>query len=115
MFRFRHRSAAFAALQQTTGKIQTAVALRQRSIIYGRSSPSDLLEIIKVAQLSANDPIVILSYARTPMGGLQGALAGASATDLGAAAVGAAVERAGVSGEEIERIRGAFVRQAMFG
>jgi acetyl-CoA C-acetyltransferase len=62
------------------------------------------LEVIAVAQLSANDPIVILSYARTPMGGLQGALAGASATDLGAAAVGAAVERAGVSGEDIERI-----------
>jgi acetyl-CoA C-acetyltransferase len=57
-----------------------------------------------VAQLSANDPIVILSYARTPMGGLQGALAGVSATDLGATAVKAAVERAGVSGDEIERI-----------
>jgi len=57
-----------------------------------------------VAHLSASDPIVILSYARTPMGGLQGALAGVSATDLGAAAVGAAVERAGVAGEDIERI-----------
>ena len=50
------------------------------------------------------DPIVILSYARTPMGSFQGALAGASATDLGAAAVKAAVERAGVSGEQVERI-----------
>ena len=50
------------------------------------------------------DPIVILSYARTPMGSFQGALAGASATDLGAAAVKAAVERAGVSGETVERI-----------
>jgi acetyl-CoA C-acetyltransferase len=57
-----------------------------------------------LAQLSASDPIVILSYARTPMGGLQGALAGLSATDLGAAAVGAAVARAGVPGEAIERI-----------
>ncbi len=57
-----------------------------------------------MAHLSASDPIVILSYARTPMGGLQGALAGVSATDLGAAAVGAAVERAGVAGEDIERI-----------
>ena len=32
------------------------------------------------------DPVVILSYARTPMGSLQGSLAGASATELGAAA-----------------------------
>lgn len=50
------------------------------------------------------DPIVILSYARTPMGSFQGSLAGATATQLGATAVGAAVTRAGVSGESIERI-----------
>lgn len=50
------------------------------------------------------DPIVILSYARTPMGSFQGCLSGASATELGAAAVRGAVERAGVSGERIERI-----------
>jgi acetyl-CoA C-acetyltransferase len=50
------------------------------------------------------DPIVILSYARTPMGGFQGALAGASATELGATAVSAAVERAGVAKDAIERI-----------
>jgi len=53
---------------------------------------------------SASDPIVIVSYARTPMGSFQGSLSGASATDLGAAAVRAAVERAGVSGGAIERI-----------
>jgi len=52
----------------------------------------------------ATDPIVILSYARTPMGSFQGALAGATATELGAAAVGGAVERAGLSGEAVERI-----------
>ena len=50
------------------------------------------------------DPVVILSYARTPMGGMQGALADISATDLGATAVKAAVERAGVDGAMIERI-----------
>jgi acetyl-CoA C-acetyltransferase len=50
------------------------------------------------------DPIVIASYARTPMGGFQGALAGATATELGAAAVKAAVERSGVSPEAIDRI-----------
>lgn len=50
------------------------------------------------------DPIVILSYARTPMGSFQGSLAGASATELGQAAVGGAVERAGVDPAAIERI-----------
>jgi acetyl-CoA C-acetyltransferase len=50
------------------------------------------------------DPIVILSYARTPMGSFQGALAGASATELGATAVKAAVERAGISGDQVDKV-----------
>jgi acetyl-CoA C-acetyltransferase len=54
--------------------------------------------------MTATDPIVILSFARTPMGAMQGVLADASATDLGATAVKAAVERSGVSGNDIERI-----------
>ncbi|OBV12502.1 acetyl-CoA C-acyltransferase [Erythrobacter dokdonensis] len=56
-----------------------------------------------MTQLSPADPIVILSYARTPMGAMQGALADVAATDLGAVAVKAAVERAGVAGEDIDR------------
>ena len=40
-----------------------------------------------MTQFSQADPIVIMSYARTPMGAMQGALADASATDLGATAV----------------------------
>ncbi len=52
----------------------------------------------------STDPIVILSTARTPMGSMQGSLSDASATDLGATAVRAAVERAGVSGDDIDRI-----------
>jgi len=54
-------------------------------------------------QFATQDPIVILSYARTPMGGMQGALAEVSATDLGATAVKAAVERSGVSPEKFDR------------
>jgi acetyl-CoA C-acetyltransferase len=54
--------------------------------------------------MSAADPIVILSYARTPTGSFQGALSGASATELGATAVAAAVERAGVAHEAIGKI-----------
>ena len=54
--------------------------------------------------MSAADPVVIVSYARTPMGSFQGCLTDATATQLGAAAVGGAVERAGLSGEAVERI-----------
>lgn len=54
--------------------------------------------------MSSSDPIVILSYARTPMGGMQGALGEVSASHLGAVAVKAAVERAGVAGADVERI-----------
>ena len=50
------------------------------------------------------DPVVIVSYARTPMGGFQGALTGASATQLGATAVRAAVERSGVDPAAIDQI-----------
>lgn len=52
----------------------------------------------------STDPVVIASYARTPMGGFQGVFSGVKATELGAAAVKAAVERAGVSGDAVERI-----------
>ena len=51
-----------------------------------------------------SDPVVIASYARTPMGGFQGVLSGAKATELGAVVVRAAVERAGVPPKAIERI-----------
>jgi acetyl-CoA C-acetyltransferase len=51
-----------------------------------------------------SDPIVILSYARTPMGSFQGALSGVSATELGATAVKAAVERAGLSGDQVDKV-----------
>ena len=56
-----------------------------------------------MTQFAANDPVVILSYARTPMGGMQGALSDASATDLGATAVKAAVERSGVPVDKFDR------------
>src|SRR5882757_8634957 len=46
--------------------------------------------------MAAND-VVILSAARTPMGGFQGELSGMAATDLGAVAIKAAVERAGIA------------------
>jgi len=53
---------------------------------------------------SSANPVVITGFARTPMGGFQGALAGVSATALGAVAVRAAVERSGVDAGKIEAI-----------
>ena len=52
----------------------------------------------------STDPVVIVAFARTPMGGFQGALSGVKATELGATAVKAAVERAGVAADKIEQI-----------
>jgi acetyl-CoA C-acetyltransferase len=50
------------------------------------------------------DPVVICSFARTPMGAMQGNFSGVTSTALGAAAVRAAVARAGVAGDQVERI-----------
>ena len=57
-----------------------------------------------MATISSSDPVVILSYARTPMGSFQGSLSGASATELGATAVRAAVERAGVAPDQVDKV-----------
>lgn len=54
--------------------------------------------------MSASDPVVIAAYARTPMGGFQGDLSPVKATALGAAAVRAAVERAGLDPAAVEQI-----------
>jgi acetyl-CoA C-acetyltransferase len=50
------------------------------------------------------DPIVVVSAARTPMGAFMGELKSLSAPALGAAAIRAAVERAGVTPEAIEEV-----------
>ncbi|MGH8699193.1 MAG: acetyl-CoA C-acyltransferase, partial [Burkholderiales bacterium] len=51
-----------------------------------------------------NDPIVIVSVARTPMGGFQGELKSFAAPELGAAAIRAAVERARLKPEQVEEV-----------
>ena len=52
----------------------------------------------------ANDPIVIVSAVRTPMGGFQGELKNLTAPQLGAAAIKAAVERAGVASDAVDEV-----------
>jgi acetyl-CoA C-acetyltransferase len=48
-----------------------------------------------------NDPIVIVGAARTPMGGFQGDFATLAASELGAVAIKAAVERAGLAPADV--------------
>ena len=54
--------------------------------------------------MTAQDPIVIAGAARTPIGGFLGDLAEMTAPALGAAAIRAAVERAGLPGESIDEV-----------
>jgi acetyl-CoA C-acetyltransferase len=57
----------------------------------------------RIAEMTI-DPVVIAAYARTPMGGMQGALSSVPATKLGSIAIKAAVERAGVSMDAIDQV-----------
>jgi acetyl-CoA C-acetyltransferase len=52
----------------------------------------------------SQDPIVIVSAARTPIGGLLGDLSSLAAHQLGAIAVKAAVERAGITGDAVNEV-----------
>jgi acetyl-CoA C-acetyltransferase len=54
--------------------------------------------------MSTQDPIVITSAARTPIGGMLGDLSSLAAWELGAVAVRAAVERAGLKGEQVDEV-----------
>ena len=51
-----------------------------------------------------SDPVVIVSAARTPIGGMLGDFANLPAWELGAVAIRAAVERAGVPGDSIDEV-----------
>jgi acetyl-CoA C-acetyltransferase len=51
-----------------------------------------------------NDPIVIVGAVRTPMGGFAGDFASLAASDLGAVAIKAAVERAGIAPADVDEV-----------
>ena len=53
---------------------------------------------------SDQDPIVIVGAARTPMGAFQGDFSSLAAHDLGAVAIKAAIERAGVDGAQVDEV-----------
>ncbi len=51
-----------------------------------------------------SDPVVIVSVARTPLGAFQGELSALTGPQLGAVAIKAAVERAGLAPEQVEEV-----------
>jgi len=51
-----------------------------------------------------NDPIVIVGAARTPMGAFQGDFSSISAVELGAVAIRAAIERAGIAADQVNEV-----------
>ncbi len=51
-----------------------------------------------------HDPVVITSYARTPIGAFQGSLSSVPATDLGGTAIRAALERSNLGGDAIDAV-----------
>ena len=59
-----------------------------------------------------SDPVVIVSATRTPMGGFQGCFGSLTAANLGAVAIKAAVERAGVPADLVEEVLMGCVLQA---
>lgn len=54
--------------------------------------------------MTAEDPIVIVGMARTPMGGFQGELSALSAPQLGSAAISGALSRAGVAPDQVDEV-----------
>ncbi len=62
-----------------------------------------------------NDPVVIVSAARTPIGGFMGDFASLAAPQLGAVAIRAAVERAGIDPQQVQEVLFGCVLQAGVG
>ena len=65
--------------------------------------------------MSRTDPVVIVSMARTPMWGFQGALQSLTAPELGAAAIKAAVRRASLAPEAVQEVMFGCVLSAGLG
>lgn len=57
-----------------------------------------------MSQNHSEDPVVIVGSARTPMGSFQGDLAALTAPELGSMSIKAALQRAGVIGDDIDEV-----------
>ena len=54
--------------------------------------------------MHGQDPIVIVSGSRTPMGGMQGDFTSVAASELGAGAIQSALQRAGLNGDDVDEV-----------
>jgi acetyl-CoA C-acetyltransferase len=90
--------------RMTNSKTKTGEGRSRAKILSGYPAQNDAAPVNAGQLIMTTDPIVIASYARTPMGGMQGVLSGVSATQLGATAIKAAVERAGVKPEAVDQV-----------
>lgn len=54
--------------------------------------------------MNIHDPVVIVGFARTPLGSFQGALEDVAAVDLGAAAIRAGSQHAGIAPEVVDEV-----------
>lgn len=70
----------------------------------GRGLASDNGPASKRARQGGMEPVYICAAVRTPLGAFLGGLAPLAATDLGAAAIRAAVQRAGVPPEAVGEV-----------
>lgn len=52
----------------------------------------------------SSDPVVIVAAQRTPIGTFQGVLSGASAPELGAAAIAAAITKSGIDAADVDQV-----------
>jgi len=57
-----------------------------------------------MSKSTQEDPIVIVRGARTPMGGFQGELSDATAPQLGTASIQAVLERADLTGDDVDEV-----------
>jgi len=73
-------------------------------LIKGPKGKPDTQNASKDMTAAAEDPIVIVGMARTPIGAFQGKLARLSAVELGSAAIKAALQRAGVGAGDVNEV-----------
>src|SRR5262249_50715252 len=69
-----------------------------------RRWPSRAPSILQTGVDMHTDPVVIVGAARTPLGGLQGDFATLAASELGAVAIKAALDRAGVQPVAVDKV-----------
>src|SRR5690606_35646469 len=71
---------------------------------HGGAGRPNLFRVSKETDMASSNSIVIASAARTPVGSFNGSLAQLPAHQLGAVAIRAALDRAGISAEDVDEV-----------